>query len=291
MRILVTGSTGLIGSQVVRDLVNQDHETLSCYHDSKPEDGTLVHLDLLDHDSIIQTIKDTKPDSIIHLAAMTGVDQCETRKDTASQINCTSTGVLAKQAAKTGAFFLYVSTDYVFDGTKKLAKENTTPNPIDHYGQSKLQGELELNKLASPCAIARTSTPFGFHKTKKTFPLWVKENLETKTKIPVVVDQFTSPTYVPNLSKMLIEIATRQLVGVIHTAGATRISRYNLAEMIADKLNLDKKYLQPVSMNEIDWDAKRPTDSSLDVSWATELLHEKPQKIEQSLDLFLKECH
>jgi len=88
---------------------------------------------------------------------------------------------------------------------------------------------------------------------------------------------------------MLIEVATRQITGVIHLAGATRISRYNLAELVAEKLSLDKKLLIPTKINEMDWKAQRPKDSSLDVTFATEILNEKPQKIEQSLELFFSE--
>jgi dTDP-4-dehydrorhamnose reductase len=146
-----------------------------------------------------------------------------------------------------------------------------------------------MQNLASSCAIARTSTPFGIHKTKKSFPIWVKENLESKKEIPVLIDQYTSPTYVPNLSKMLIEITTRQIVGIIHLAGATRISRYELAEMIADKLNLDKSLLKPTKIDDMKWKAQRPRDSSLDVSLAAEILNEKPQKINQSIELLLSE--
>lgn len=286
MRFLVTGSAGLVGSQVVKDLTQQNHEVYSCYRTSEPECGIPTKLDLLDSKEITDTVNKTEPDSIIHLAAMTGVDQCEEQPDVAMKINATATEILARQAALHNAFFLYVSTDYVFDGKYGMRKESDTPNPLGVYGKSKLAGETALNNLASPYAIARTSTPFGFHKTKKSFPIWVKENLESKKDIPVLVDQLTSPTYVPNLSSMLIEIATRQLVGLFHTAGATRISRYDVAEMVAEKLSLDKKFLRPASMSEMKWKAQRPKDSSLDVSFATEVLNEKPQTIQHSLNLF-----
>jgi dTDP-4-dehydrorhamnose reductase len=170
-----------------------------------------------------------------------------------------------------------------------MKKESDTPNPLGFYGKSKLAGETALSNLASSYSIVRTSTPFGLHKIKKSFPLWVKENLESKKEIPVLVDQFTSPTYVPNLSKMLIEVATRQITGIIHLAGETRISRYHLAELISEKLNLDKKLLIPTKIDDMDWKAQRPRDSSLDVSLASEILHEKPQTIQQSLELFFSE--
>ena len=289
MKFLVTGSAGLIGSQLVKDLTQQNHTVYSCYHDIIPDCGINTKLDLANPDDIKKTINEISPDVIIHLAAMTGVDLCETEQDLAMVINAKATKTLAEQAAKNDCFFIYVSTDYIFDGNKGMKKENDSPNPLGFYGKSKLAGEISLNSLASGWCIARTSTPFGVHSTKKSFPLWVKENLESKKEISVLTDQFTSPTYVPNLSKMLIEIATRQITGIIHLAGASRISRYSLAEMVVDRLNLDKILLKPAKITEMNWKAQRPQDSSLNVSLATEILEEKPQKIEQSLDLFLSE--
>ena len=291
MKFLVTGSAGLIGSQIVKDLVQQNHTVYSCYHDQKPLQGIPIPLDLSDENKIIQTLQETKPDRIIHLAAMTGVDLCETEQELATIINTKSTEILARQASKQNIFFLYVSTDYVFDGINGMKKEDDATNPLGFYGKSKLEGELVLNKLASNWCIARTSTPFGIHSTKKSFPLWIKENLEAKKEIPVLIDQFTSPTYIPNLSKMLIEITTRQITGILHVSGATRISRYALAELVVDKLHLDKNFLIPTKIDTMNWKAQRPKDSSLDVSFAIEILNEQPQKIEQSIELFINELN
>ena len=291
MKILVTGSSGLVGTQVVKDLVQQNHDVISCYHEKKAEYGTLEKLDLNEPTQIVNILKKHKPECIIHLGAMTGVDLCESEPQIAKNINSLATKILGKEASKLGSFFLYVSTDYVFDGTKSFSKENDAPNPLSVYGQSKLEGENALNDMAFSYCVARISSPFGLHKSKKSFPLWIKENLDSKKEIPVVVDQFTSPTYVPNLSKMLIEITTKQISGIIHVSGATRISRYEFAELIAQKLDLDKKLLKPVNMNEINWKAKRPFDSSLDVSLATEILNEKPQKLEQSIELLVEQLN
>lgn len=287
MKFLVTGSAGLVGSQVVKDLVKQNHTVYSCYHDDMPEYGIPTRLDLTDKEKIIKIIQDTKPDVIIHLAAMTNVDLCETQPELAMKINVDATETLATQSAKQHAFFVYISTDYVFDGCKGMKKESDVPNPLGIYGKSKLEGEKRVQNLASNWAIARISAPFGIHPTKKSFPIWIKENLDKNQQINVLVDQYTSPTYVPNLSKMLIEITTRQIAGIIHISGASRISRYEMAEMIADKLNLDKKLLNPISTSEMNWIAMRPKDSSLDVSYANTILQNKPQKITDSLNLFV----
>ncbi len=289
MKFLVTGSAGLVGRQVVDDLLQSYTHVYSCYHNSKPEAGIATPLDLTDKDSIIKTVESIKPDVIIHLAAMTNVDQCETEKEMALKINAKSTAILSEQAKKHGSFLVYVSTDYVFDGEDGMKKESDTTNPVGYYGKSKLEGEIAVRDLALNWCIARTSTPFGIHPTKKSFPLFIAENLQAKKETPVITDQYTSPTYVPNLSKMLIEISSRKLQGIIHLAGATRISRYDMAVMITEKLGLDKSLLKPTKMADMNWKAKRPRDSSLDVSKAISLLKEKPMSIQQGLDLFIEE--
>lgn len=289
MKFLVTGSAGLVGSQVVNDLSKSNYQVYSCYHNIKPEFGIPKQIDLTNFEDISKSIDEIKPDVIIHLAAMTNVDLCETEKELALKINAKATKTISQQAAKQRAFFVYVSTDYVFDGEIGMKKESDVPNPINHYGKSKLAGEKTVMDLASSWCIARTSTPFGMHPTKKSFPLWVAENLDAKKEIQAVTDQYTSPAYVPNLSQIIIEIANRQISGIIHVGGATRISRYEMAKSVADKLHLDSKLLKPTSIADMKWAAKRPKDSSLDVSKAASILKEKPLSIDKSLDLFIEE--
>lgn len=289
MKFLVTGSAGLVGRQVVKDLLKSYTQVYSCYNNSKPEDGIATQLDLIDRDSIIKVMESTRPDVIIHLAAMTNVDLCETQKDLATKINSKATAVMAEQAKKLGVFLVYVSTDYVFDGEKGMKKETDSTEPIDHYGKSKLEGENAVEEIAAKWCIARTSTPYGIHPKKKSFPIFIAENLKAGIPLDIITDQYTSPTYVPNLSRMLIEIASRNIQGILHVSGATRISRYDMAEMVAEKLGLDKKLLRPTSMADMNWTAKRPKDSSLDVSKTTSLLKEKPMSVQQGLDLFIEE--
>ena len=288
-KFLVTGSAGLIGTQIVKDLVEMNFEVYSCYTKNKPNAGISKYLELSEENEIRIVLNEIKPDIVIHLGAITDVDQCEEQKEIALLINEKATQILAEESVKINAFFIYVSTDYVFDGKVGMKNEEDTPNPINFYGKSKLNGEGALKKLIPSCLIIRTSTPFGLHPKKKTFPLWVKENLELKNEIPVVIDQFTSPTYVPNLSKMIIEVAIKKNIGIIHLAGRTRISRYEFARKIAEKLDLDPNFLKPIKMADMKWRAERPEDSSLDVSKAYSTLDNKPQDIEESLEFFIKE--
>ena len=288
LKVLVTGSAGLVGRQVVKDLSNS-HQVFSCYNESKPEYGDSVKMDLKNREMISSILTEKKPDIVIHLGAMTGVDLCEKEKTSASEINTKATEIIAKECSKLNSFLVYVSTDYVFDGNLGMYKEDDVTNPLGFYGKSKLEGEKVVQNFSTNWCIARTSTPFGLHPTKKSFPMWVIENLQKQKQIDVLIDQFTSPTYIPNLSRMLIEISERRITGIIHTAGASKISRYQMASMVSDKLNLDGTLLKQISMNKMKWVAQRPKDSSLDVSRASSILNEKPQKIDQSLNLFIDE--
>jgi len=246
-------------------------------------------MDLLNHEMISNIMSEKKPDVVIHLGAMTAVDLCDTQQDNALKINSQATEILAKECSKINSFMVYVSTDYVFDGNTGMYEENDTTNPLGFYGKSKLLGEKSIQNFSSNWCIARTSTPFGLHPTKKSFPIWVIENLQKQKQIDVLTDQFTSPTYVPSLSRMLIEISERHLTGIIHVAGASKISRYEMASLVSDKLGLDGKLLREISINDIKWEAQRPKDSSLNVSKAISTLNQKPQKIDHDVNLFIDE--
>ena len=288
-KILVTGSAGLVGTQIVRDLVNNNIQVYSCYNQTKPELGIITHLDLTKEEDIVNVMNHVKPDIIIHLGAMTDVELCETEKELASKINTNATEILALESEKQNAFFVYMSTDYVFDGKAGMKKEEDEPNPINFYGKSKLDGEKVFKKITTPNIIVRTSTPFGMHSKKISFPIWIKKNLELKKEMSVLIDQYTSPSYIPNISKMIIEIVERKITGIIHLAGDTKISRYDFAIHIAKAINMNQQFLKPTKMMQMNWKAQRPIDSSLDVTKAKKILEHKPEKIEKSLKLFFNE--
>lgn len=288
-KILVTGSAGLIGTQIVKDLLDNHKQVYSCYNKTKPELGIITHLDLTKKDDIVNTMNRIKPDVVIHLGAMTDVELCETETELAKKINTDATEILALESEKHNTFFVYMSTDYVFDGKVGMKKENDKTNPINFYGKSKLDGERVFKKITTPNIIVRTSTPFGIHSKKMSFPIWVKKNLELEKEISVVVNQYTSPSYVPNISKMIIEIMERKITGIIHLAGATKISRYDFAVQISKIINVNKQFLKLTKMDQMDWKAQRPADSSLSVSKANKILKNKPEKIEDSLKLLFNQ--
>ena len=177
LKFLVTGSAGLVGQQVVKDL-SKSNQVFSCYNESKPEYGDSVKMDLKNYEMVSSVLTEIKPDVVIHLGAMTGVDLCEKEKTSASEINTKAAEIIAKECSKLNSFLVYVSTDYVFDGNFGMYKEDDVTNPLGFYGKSKLEGEKAVQNFSTNWCIARTSTPFGLHPTKKSFPMWVIENLQ-----------------------------------------------------------------------------------------------------------------
>ena len=284
MKYLVTGSAGLIGNRIVSDLEKSGEMVYSCYNNMKPVYGIPTKLNLLNLENISTTFKTIQPDVIIHSAALTDVEKCEMEPKLANSINTKATEIIAKETEHLDSYLIYLSTDYVFDGKKGLYNEIDFPNPLNHYGKTKLTGEKTVETNTSKWSIIRTSTPFGTNSTKKTFPVWLIENLQKNKKVNILEDQFTSPTYVPNLSQIILEIITRKLEGLFHVSGSTRISRFEFAKIIVEKLNLDLSLLNPVKIDVMPWKAKRPVDSSLDISKINSILNTKPFSIEKSLD-------
>lgn len=224
----------------------------------------------------------------MHSAALTDVDRCEREKDLAFKINVEGTRAVAEGARAAGSFLVYVSTDYVFDGRRGLYREGDQTGPVSYYGLSKLLGE-ELS-LDQGC-VARTCVIYGRRPAsgKVNFALWILNSLGSGKEISVVTDQFITPTLNSNLAAMLLEAADRQLSGIYHLSGASRVSRYDFACQLADTFELDSRLILPSRMSDLDWLAERPKDSSLDTSKARQMLKNGPLPLNDSLQLLKKE--
>lgn len=283
MKILVTGSTGLLGHQVVKLALDLGHEVFAAYR-SKPLDaGEPAKLDLLNSETIKQTIIKLKPDSIIHTAAYTDVDGCEVNRELAWKVNAEATRQIVLAATDISAHLIYISTDYVFDGEKGLYKEDDEPNPINYYGHTKLEGERFVKEKSDNWCIARASVIYGWGVGKENFATWLINNLSKGVQVKALIDQHVSPTLNVNLADMLLEIVTKRFTGILHTAGASRASRYDFAVELAKVFRFDSRLVKRSQMSEMSWKAKRPKDSSLDVSRCMSLLSSKPVGILEAL--------
>jgi dTDP-4-dehydrorhamnose reductase len=285
MNVLVTGASGLLGSKLVEVLVSKGYKVYAGYFGNSPKAGFPLKFDISDEIGVEKAFELSKPDVVVHAAALTNVDVCEVKRDLAWNTNVIGTKNLVKLSKKYNAFFVYISTDYVFKGDRGLYREEDIPEPINYYGITKLKGEEEVKNILKEYCIARTSVIYGsVPATGKTnFALWIIEKLRRGEQVNVLMDQYNSPTHNTNLAEMLSEVIEKRIVGTYHLAGATRISRYDFSKLIAETFNLESSLILPTTSDKISWTAQRPKDSSLNVEKASRSLNNKPLTIHESL--------
>jgi dTDP-4-dehydrorhamnose reductase len=285
VRILVTGASGLLGSKIIKKATDAGYKTFSGYLNNKPKFGQPFLLNLNNRSSISKTITQINPDVVIHCAALTDVDLCETDRDLARKINSQSTKIVAEVSNQLGAYMTLISTDYVFDGLKGDYKEIDQVNPINFYGHSKLLAEKSITKINQDYLIVRTSVIYGDKPAsgKINFALWLIDCLKRRREVKIVTDQFASPTLNTNLADMILEACEKKLNGIYHMAGASKASRYEFAIKLAEKFNLDKNLIKRAKTEDMNWKAKRPKDSSLSISKIQKTLTIKSMNLDESL--------
>ncbi len=286
MKLLITGGSGLLGSKVAENALARGDAVYCGYAHNEPAKGSAVRFDLADERGIRELLDRLRPDVIVHSAALTDVDRCERERELAYRLNVEGTRAIAQACQDVGAFLVYISTDYVFDGVRGMYREDELTNPISYYGTSKLLGE----QFCQGC-IARTCVIYGSQPAsgKTNFALWLIDRLRSGKQVSVVTDQFVTPTLNTNLTGMVLEAADRRLSGIYHMAGATRISRYDFALHVADIFDLNADLILPSRMADLPWIAKRPMDSSLDTSKASKMLANKPLGLAESLQILRAE--
>ncbi len=289
--ILVIGASGLVGSYLVRELAAKYEKMYVTSHDITPDRGIPIKIDLSQPDGLSEILLRINPGIIVNLAAYTDVDGCEKNKEYAFQINSRLPKIICdyvRERRKKGSpYLLHISTDYVFDGLKGNYDEQSEPNPINWYGKTKLYGEREilsiLDSYDDHWCMARLSTPFGIHKKKQSFPMFIINTVRLRKPVTVVSDQVTSATYAYDIAIMLTELICKRLRNIIHIASTSALSRYQQAITIAEAFELDQTLLFGRTLDSMDWFAARPKNSSLNVTKALSTLSYKPRTFNEGI--------
>jgi dTDP-4-dehydrorhamnose reductase len=250
VRIALTGSDGMLGSDITKVFTNVELITL-----------TLRDFDITDLDKTKKNIKKIKPAYLIHAAAYTDVDGSENNPDKAYLVNGIGTRNVAIACQDVNCPIVYISTDYVFDGKKKDPyNEWDIPNPVNKYGLSKLIGEQFVNSLSNRFYIIRTSWLYG--RNGKNFVDTILKLMSEREEIEVVDDQKGSPTYTYDLAVKLKEIIGKGF-GIYHITNASHCTWYEFALAIA-KLKGSKTKIKPITSDKYKRPAKRPSFSVLE---------------------------
>lgn len=250
MRVTLFGASGLLGQALVEKFDGHELTALS----SKDAD-------LRDHARIREVVRASRPDWIILAAAYTDVDGCESNPDLAFAVNTQGAINVAEAARASGSRLIFLSTDYVFDGTRQTAYEADDPrNPINIYGQSKARAEQELVKVLPDVCIVRTSWLFGHGG--KCFPATILQLASTRPEIPVVNDQRGSPTLTVDLATALVELCGKSARSIVHATNAGDCTWFDFAGELIGASRLPT-IVKPVTSAEFPRPARRPQYSVL----------------------------
>ncbi len=252
MRVTLFGASGLLGHDLVPELSSgQDQLTALSIED----------VDLRDHASVRELIRESRPEWILLLAAYTDVDGCESNRDLAFEVNCDGAVNVAEAARVAGSRLLFVSTDYVFDGSKRSPYQTSDArNPASVYGESKARAEERLLEILPEVCIARTSWLFGHGG--KCFPGTILKLASSRPEISVVDDQHGSPTFTGDLASALVQLCRASARGIVHVTNSGNCTWYEFAKEIVRMSGLPAA-VKPVTTAEFPRPARRPAYSVL----------------------------
>lgn len=290
MKILVTGSNGLLGQKLVHKL-SKDYEVQLIATArgenrlSNKEGYAYQSLDITSKDEVEKVIADHKPDVVINTAAMTNVDACESDKEGCDNLNVDAVQYIVDACKANQVHLVHLSTDFIFDGEDGPYDEEATPNPISYYGESKLKAEEIVLKSGLDGAILRTVLVYGIAEdmSRSNIALWAKGALEKGKRINVVDDQFRSPTLAEDLADGCILAAKQKAKGIYNISGKDQLSVLEIVQQVADFWKLDKSLINPVSSKTLSQPAKRPPKTGFILDKAIRELGYKPHSFMEGL--------
>ncbi|MFN8290552.1 MAG: SDR family oxidoreductase [Chitinophagaceae bacterium] len=292
MNILLTGANGFVGYYLCELLLQQAHQVTAtgkgpCRLPFIHHPGfTYAEMDITQAATTGECIKKIKPEIIIHAAAMSKPNDCEANKEQARLVNVSGTAHLLTAAAAQQSFFLFLSTDFVFDGVKGMYKEDDIPGPVNYYGGTKLAAEDLVKEYPGGWSIIRTILVYGPPLPGRPNLLSiVKEKLERGEAYPAVDDQYRTPTYAGDLAKGIMNVAEQQQTGLFHIAGKDLLTPYEMACRAAVFLQRDPSLIRKVTAATFKEPAKRPSRTGFDLTKARTVLGYEPVSFETGLAL------
>lgn len=293
MKILITGANGLLGQKLVKLILDKGKDELIATargENRLPFDDKayrFLSLDVTSEQEVNAVLSETKPEVVIHTAAMTNVDQCETEREGCWQLNVKATQYLKNACEDTGAFLVHLSTDFIFDGEDGPYDEDAEANPISYYGESKLESEKVVMEGNLDWAIVRTVLVYGIahDMSRSNIILWVKKSLEEGKSIKVVDDQLRSPTLAEDLAIGCYLIAEQRAKGIFNICGKDLLNPYQMALKTADYFNLDTTTMERADGSSFQQTAKRPPKTGLLIDKARKELGYEPRSFDEGIAL------
>jgi len=289
-RVLITGSAGLLGGRLLAQAVDRFH-AVGIFHQQAPRlfPESCIRLDLAESAQVDQMIAEVKPDVIIHAAAVSNLDQCETHPHLAARNNVVATQNLVNTASAIQARLIFISSDMVFDGRGEFYREDDRPAPLSVYGAAKLEAE-EIVKRTENYVIVRSALIYGRGGGNGfSFSDWLEQQLSAGRKVQLYHDQFRTPIFVENLAQLILELAESSYIGLLHAGGPERMSRLEFGRLYCQLSGYDQELLQPCSMDEHQFPARRPRDVSLNIDRLRSLLSTPIRGVAESIEKIVQD--
>jgi dTDP-4-dehydrorhamnose reductase len=286
-RVLVTGGTGMLGSAIIKAL-GDEYETISVSRTlANPQAAVSLNADLSEAGSAKAVIEKTRPDAVIHCAALTDVEECQRNPVKARAVNALATGYLVEAAAPETRF-IYISTDAVFDGRRGMYSELDEPSCVNDYAGTKLEGEGFAKGKPGSCLILRINM-IGHQPIRgQSLAEWVAHNLEAKRPIRMFTDIIFSPLWTGTLAGYIKRLLPSGETGYLHLGSRGGTSKYEFGCRLAGRLGLDASLIRPASVDGMDFLAKRPKNTTLDASKAEKILGRMP-RLDREIDRWCAE--
>ncbi len=284
MKILVTGAHGLLGRSLLQQH-SDDVELLGCGRSADPvAERPYYQAQLLEPGAAAGLLAEVRPDWVIHTAALTNVDLCETERAEARQINLDMVAQLAQACVQVNAGLVQLSTDYVFDARGGPYGESDATCALSHYGQLKLESERCVLEAPLKGLVVRTLWLYGYIvDTRPNLITWPLAALGRGEKLKIVDDQWGNPTYVDDLAGVLLQLCRRHATGLYHMGGADFMTRYQLLLQLAQFFGLDAGLVEPMSTQTAAQQAPRPLRSGLRTEALEAFLGYRPLKLTAGL--------
>lgn len=290
MKILITGSNGFLGSNLVRFFsAKREYEVYeTSQHPSYfPELSNFIIGDLLNVTFVDSLFSDIKPDLIINTVSLVNVDLCEENPKLAYELTVLTAKNVAQAAKRHGSRLLYISTDHLFEGNKSMYSEDEKPAPVNVYGKMKVEAELISQEIHSNTVIVRTNF-FGWshsHHTQ-TFGEWLFSSLKKKISINLYTDYYFTPIEVTYLAEAIETLAASDFIGIINIAGSQRCSKYEFGITMSEVFGLDPSEIHSGKIEISTFKAKRQKDLSLSTEKFRRIFGRNLPDLKESLQRF-----
>ena len=295
-KVLVTGANGLLGQHLVNLLLQQGYQVIAVGKGASRLPFTVSGFfryytaDITEDFLLQQILEKEMPHTLVHAAAITQVDDCQLNQENCEAVNVRATAQLLLSAEACCKHFIYVSSDFVFDGEKGDYKEEDDLNPLSWYGFTKVQAEAITSTSEIPFAIVRTCLVYGntLTGTRSNIINWVKKNLEEGKPIKVVNDQWRTPTYVEDLAKGVLLVIEKLATGTWHISGKDMLTPYEMAMQTAHYCQLDGSLIEKVDASTFSQPGRRPAKTNFDIGKARQQLGFEPISFEEGLRRMLR---